>query len=415
MVSAEQTVSQRVAVTTAGNPVLDGPIAMEPTAQSELDAANALLFKVLGRVLRLKTIAADDTYLSLCHDLRRTIIVIREIKRATGLELPLTLFMEAKTVREIAQCIATRTWPPSNGLVLLKPAELGTTLPPLFTFPGLGGALIELVDVISEVGYAGAVYGLPYRGLDGYTAPADTVNPLAEDSVKKIRALQPDGPYYLLAYSAGAYVALETARLLDGDRGKVAFLGMIEPGVHERFWPAAVWIRFLFSLIKMRRSQAIDAAQKKQASEETDRKQEKSGSALQHLCSAVVKKAAYILQRSQRLLVRFHHRYGNPRQPGFATNSPYYVGNLPTLIQAVRDASIVCLATYDFRRYTGNVIYFRSERGDQLMCKPDVIWPRYLPKLRFVVVPGDHASMMTPPHAQALASVVSSYLPRSGR
>ncbi|HVJ42133.1 MAG TPA: thioesterase domain-containing protein [Dongiaceae bacterium] len=383
--------------------------ALEGVSPAEIETATALLLKILARVLRAKNVAAEDNYLQLCHDLRRTIIVIREVKKATALELPLSLFMEAKDIRAIAMAMATRHWPQSTGLVLLKAAVPGTSLPPLFAFPGLGGALMELVDVVRAMDYAGSIYGLPYRGLDGYQAPADSVYPLVEDSLARMRAVQATGPYHMLAYSAGAYVAIEAARRLSNEGESLGFLGVIEPGVHERFWPMPVWIRFLAALVKMRHKQARQAEQKDAAAQPAAN----GVSTLPRLWRKIAGLPVFAMQKGKRLLVRIEHRYADPTRPGYVNNSLYYVGNLPELIQAVRDASIVCLASYRFRRYTGAVTYFRSEAGDPLMCRPEVVWPRYFPKLRFVVTPGDHASMIMPPNAAALAAIVCSHLPQA--
>jgi thioesterase domain-containing protein len=374
-------------------------------AASGNDDQRTTVLKIIGRTLRRKDLTPEDNYLALCHDLRRTIIIIREIERRFAVQLPLTLFMEAETISAIAGAVVTRAIPASRGIVTLKPAEPASSLPPLFVFPGIGGAVMELADITQTIDYAGPIYGLPYRGLDGHAEPSPTIAPLAEESWKRIKSVQATGPYFLLGYSAGGYVALETARLIEADRQHVGLLGMIEAGIHERFWPFGKWLTFMIGRMRQQRGKRPSTDTVTPANKEASRQADGSSRA------RLLKKAAAIGQKLSRIQTRVGHRYGNPLRPGYAASSSYYIGNLPSLLQAVRDMSIVLLASYKFRPYNGRTIYFRSETGDPLSCDPETMWRRFLPDILFEQLPGDHASMIAPPHAQMLAARIRRYLP----
>lgn len=370
------------------------------------DDQRTAVLKIIGRTLRRKDLTLEDNYLALCHDLRRTIIIIREIERRFAVQLPLTLLMEAETISAIADAVASKVIPASRGIVTLKPADPTSSLPPLFVFPGIGGAVMELADVTQAIDYAGPIYGLPYPGLDGHAEPSPSIAPLAEGSWQRIKSVQPTGPYFLLGYSAGGYVALETARLIEADRQHVGLLGIIEAGIHERFWPFSKWLTFMIGRMRQQRGSRPSTDTARPANEEAARK------AVGSLHTRLLKKAAAIGQKLNRILTRIRHRYGNPLRPGYAASSSYYIGNLPSLLQSVRDMSIVLLASYQFRPYHGRTVYFRSETGDPLSCDPETMWRRVLPDILFEQLPGDHASMIAPPHAQMLAARIRRYLPR---
>jgi thioesterase domain-containing protein len=381
----------------------------EPNGSASFDEAASLLLKILGRVLRVKTISLEHRYLDICHDLRRTIIIIREVNKAAGIELPLTLFMEAETIGEIANAVAERSWPPSTGFVRLRNNDQAQ---PVFVFPGLGGAVMELVDVVRNIDHAGPIYGLPYSGLDGKSPVNCRIEPITAEMLERIRKIQPAGPYLFLAYSAGAYIAIEAARILEQSGEKVDFIGVIEPGVHECHWPLSVWVRFLFNLVKLRRTHALEEKRREKGDKAATGHDTGQGNAIGRFSSGLYDRFQRVLRNGQRVWSRFYHRYSNPMKADYAKTSLYYIGNLPADLQSVRDASIVMLANYRFRGYDGRVHYFRSEGGDQLMCDPKVIWPRFLTNMQFIEVPGDHAAMIALPHAKILAQMISERLPQ---
>jgi thioesterase domain-containing protein len=370
------------------------------------DERRVAALKIIGRALRLKSVSLADNYLSLCHDMRRTIIVIREIDKHFGIQLPLTLFMEAVTIGAIVDAVITRSIPPSTGIVELKAPGDHSSLPPVFVFPGLGGAVMELTDIARSLDYGGPVYGLPYPGLDGQSLPSSSIDPLADSSWNRIKSIQPTGPYLLLGYSAGGNVAVETARLIEAENQPVAFLGVIEPAVHERSVPFFKWLAFMIG--RMRQGQARYEITKDVATQG----KEESGRTKGTFYTRSIGKLSGVKRKLARILTRFRHRYGNPLKPGYVTVSPYYIGNLPSLVQSVRDMSIVFLARYRFRPYDGTVIYFHSELGDPLACDSHVVWRRFLSDVRFEQTPGDHATMIAPPHAQVLATKINRHLPR---
>jgi thioesterase domain-containing protein len=71
------------------------------------------------------------------------------------------------------------------------------------------------------------VYALQAQGLDGMTTPYTRVEDIAAHYVKDIRALQPEGPYFLLGASFGGIVVYEMALQLRAQGQQVALLAML--------------------------------------------------------------------------------------------------------------------------------------------------------------------------------------------
>ena len=65
-------------------------------------------------------------------------------------------------------------------------------------------------------------------GLDGRQPPHRRVEDMATHYLGEVRALQPEGPYFLGGFCLGAYVALEMARQLESERQEVALLAAFD-------------------------------------------------------------------------------------------------------------------------------------------------------------------------------------------
>jgi thioesterase domain-containing protein len=94
-------------------------------------------------------------------------------------------------------------------------------LPPFFCVPGLGGDVIHLLLLATQMGTH-----RPFLGLQtNPDAPLDeTIEQMAARHVEAIISRQPAGPYYLGGMSFGAAVAYEIARQLEGKGHQVRLL-----------------------------------------------------------------------------------------------------------------------------------------------------------------------------------------------
>jgi thioesterase domain-containing protein len=71
------------------------------------------------------------------------------------------------------------------------------------------------------------VYALQAQGLDGQTEPFVSIAKMAAHYIAELRALQPQGPYWLLGASFGGLVIYEMAHQLLAQGQQVALLAML--------------------------------------------------------------------------------------------------------------------------------------------------------------------------------------------
>ena len=119
-----------------------------------------------------------------------------------------------------------------RSLVPLKPSG---EYPPLFARPGHNGDVFCYRALAAHLDQRRPLYGVEPKGLDG-SPPAETVEEMAKYEVEQIRALQPEGPYFIAGYCAGGSVAFESARqlaLAGAEVARVALFGSPFPTAYR--------------------------------------------------------------------------------------------------------------------------------------------------------------------------------------
>lgn len=109
--------------------------------------------------------------------------------------------------------------------------------PRLFLFPATEGSVGYMNGYLPHIPGSWGVYGCQSPGLDGEQDPHRTVEELAAHSVREIRLIQPEGPYYLAGNCMGGLPAFEAARQLQEAGAEVALVLHLMP-TFDRPWEA---------------------------------------------------------------------------------------------------------------------------------------------------------------------------------
>ena len=118
-----------------------------------------------------------------------------QIEKLTGKNLPLATLFQAPTIDGISALLRREgrgsSW---SSLVAIKPTGDRS---PFFCVHAAGGNVLGYRSLASRLDPDQPVYGLQARGLDGADVPLESVEEMAAQYVREVRALQPAGPYYL--------------------------------------------------------------------------------------------------------------------------------------------------------------------------------------------------------------------------
>jgi thioesterase domain-containing protein len=118
----------------------------------------------------------------------------------------------------------------ASPLVLLASGNLA---PPLFCLHPAGGVVFDYHILAKRIAGRRNVYGIQCRTLIDPSWIDTSMEDMAHAYARLITETQPEGPYYLLGWSFGADIAIETAHVLEQTGRTVAFLGLVDRLVQD--------------------------------------------------------------------------------------------------------------------------------------------------------------------------------------
>jgi amino acid adenylation domain-containing protein len=192
-------------------------------------------------VLGVATVGINDNFFDLGGQSLLATRLLANVKDAFGVALTTTELLMAPTVSQLAATLFERD--PSALPVLMK-LQSGDQAPPFFCFPVtfmeesmvLRHSLL-LGALARQIGPGYPFYSVTPGALAEDVEPARLIDVVADQALVAIRALRPDGPYFLGGYSLGGLFALEVARRLWADGEEVALLALLDtygPGFPRR-------------------------------------------------------------------------------------------------------------------------------------------------------------------------------------
>ncbi len=180
----------------------------------------------------------DADFFAAGGDSLKAIALAIELERALGFELSPTLIYEAPSFSGFCAALRECGTPRHGPLVVLKAGE---GLQPLFIIHGIGGNVVDLLPTARRLAYPGPVIGIRARGLARGETPRSSVEAMAADYLREIKAHQPNGPYRVCGYSFGGLVAFEIGRRLSESGDEVGFVGLFDTTMSPLRWPLRAW------------------------------------------------------------------------------------------------------------------------------------------------------------------------------
>lgn len=190
------------------------------------------LSEIYRHVLNLERVGIHDNFFELGGDSLLAARLFAEIETTFGHKLPSSVLFQTPTIQGLAEELRTAGGT-GHGSPLV-PIQPHGARAPLFYFPP-HNALVGFHLVAETLGTAQPVYGL-LASPRGDHNPFSSIQDEAAYYVEQICALQPDGPYYLTGWSYGGMTAFETAQQLLARGKTIAFLGILDTGLHFNDW-----------------------------------------------------------------------------------------------------------------------------------------------------------------------------------
>jgi acetoacetyl-CoA synthetase len=188
--------------------------------------------------LGLEGLGDDEDFFALGGTSLQAVEVFTLIRDRLGVELPLSVLIEAPTVAELTAVVED----PGRYFQPLVQMRVGSEGPPVFLLHSIWGDVLGMRQMVIAMESDVSVYGVRARGLNPGEEPQGSVEEMAASYVELIREAQPEGPYRLMGHSFGGLLAFEMARLLVEQGQEVDWLGIIDAELDEHnHTPARRW------------------------------------------------------------------------------------------------------------------------------------------------------------------------------
>jgi len=214
-----------------------------PVCVGPRTAVEQALADIWADILRLDRISVDDNFFDLGgHSLMGTKLMAR-VCSDFGIDVPLRRLFEHPTIAGLAESLEAdliaeteerSVGSPWRYLIELKRCGSGQIV---FFLPGGLGRDFEFLiyaRLIHFVDGPFSFYGLRARSAEGTQNAHADVEEMAADYLKEIRALQPEGPYFIVGNCVGGIVAYEIAQQLTAQGQSVALLALMDTSLPTR-------------------------------------------------------------------------------------------------------------------------------------------------------------------------------------
>jgi thioesterase domain-containing protein len=293
-------------------------------------------------------------------------------------QIPLSSLFQSPTLEQFAALVTEHAAPAWSPIVPIQPHGSRT---PLFCIHEVTGFASFYTDLAQHLDPDQPFYGLQTRGLDQRQALHMSIHEMATCYREAIQQVQARGPYLLAGHSMGGMIAYEISQQLRQQGEEIAFLGLLDTHIHiPSNAPEPADEKILIGYLRQanRPIEHLD-----QMISETDE-------------DMIIK--AFALAQQAELV---------PADLCLADFQRYF---------EVYKTNARAASTYQPQPYSGTATLFvcQESPAQAAMVKQANIdrWSKLVHNLELREVPGNHKSMVLPPHVEHLAAEISNCLKR---
>jgi thioesterase domain-containing protein/acyl carrier protein len=175
-----------------------------------------VLATMWAHIVGTERVGLHDNFFEIGGDSLAATELMAGIEQVTGLRLTVTALFQAPTIKQLAAFIEQYdpAWQP-----YVVPIQGRGSQPPFFCVDA-GPCYLSLARSLGT--------DRPFLGLLHPNAVATSIEVMAEFSVKSIRAVQPEGPYFVGGWCTGGLIAYEIAQQLRAQGQEVALLVLFD-------------------------------------------------------------------------------------------------------------------------------------------------------------------------------------------
>ena len=213
------------------------------------DEVEEKILKIWQEVLLTTSIGVTDNFFELGGHSLLAVRLVDEIRKRTGVEIPLTALFQGATIEHLAKIVRGDT---TISQAVAHQIQGGDSRPAFFAAVLAGVNSLGYVPLSKYLGPDQPFYTLqtPGEGPRAHQRPysQQEYEQHAGEYVRAMRAVQPNGPYYIGGTCEGARLAFEMARILESQGQKVGLLAVIDTWVLENTQNRRLWKLYYYSV-----------------------------------------------------------------------------------------------------------------------------------------------------------------------
>jgi nonribosomal peptide synthetase DhbF len=181
---------------------------------------------LFAEILGVEEVSIDDDFFSLGGDSLSAVRLLGKLRAVIGVELSLRDLFESPTVAGLIERSEGPTYRDALGVVL--PLRSSGSRNPVFCLHPTGGTSWGYSRLLRHLDPDYPLYGIQARGLNGSEPLPQSLEEMAQDYLRCIREVQPEGPYRLVGWSLGGQLAHQIAAYLQQAGHRVDFVAMLD-------------------------------------------------------------------------------------------------------------------------------------------------------------------------------------------
>ncbi|MBG0566564.1 non-ribosomal peptide synthetase [Actinoplanes aureus] len=175
----------------------------------------------LGRI-----VGVTDDFFEVGGNSLKAIRLIADIRKATGVSLPVSAMVNASSIEAMAQLL--RSAEREHQFRSAVPLQASGSLAPFFCIHAGGGGVLSYLPLARAAGDERPFIGLQSPGLYPGGSSPDELTEMAAQYVAEIKEHQPQGPYWIGGWCLGGIIAHEVAQQLAAAGNEVAQLVLFD-------------------------------------------------------------------------------------------------------------------------------------------------------------------------------------------
>ncbi len=203
------------------------PAVPRPPGRGPDTVKEAMLAELFAEVLGTDEIGAEVSFFDLGGDSLLAMRLVERIRAVLDAEISIREVFARPTVAELAGALDEPT-DVTGDFARVLPLRAGTGTSALFCLHPGGGLGWQYAALARRLPAECSVYAVQAAGLAGEASLPGSIEEMAAEYVRQIRAVQPSGPYRLLGWSYGGVLAHAVAVVLRDAGQTVELLALLD-------------------------------------------------------------------------------------------------------------------------------------------------------------------------------------------